>query len=143
MKRAPRLPLDVIDDGHDCPECGCRASDVIQRREAPMRVFRGGRPVSECVMVTEVRACEHCENEYAIQFERGSLEDPAAQGRGVDGVRTKVRYGVGAVQVPGATCPQCGRFPVKVTGSGPKVGRGEARVRNHKCECGWRGQSVE
>lgn len=41
----------------------------------------------------------------------------------------------------GATCPQCGRFPVPVVSSPAAEGR--YKIRYHSCPCGWGGNSAE
>jgi transcriptional regulator NrdR family protein len=41
----------------------------------------------------------------------------------------------------GASCPQCGHFPMRVTNT--YNAEGGIRVRRHKCQCGWTGKSTE
>lgn len=101
--------------GVECPNCGCEDSDVVSRGR------RWGKPV-------ESRSCSHCGKRFRAEVKEG------VEVSGVVVYKPSTKGG--------ATCPRCGRFPVRVASSGPAEDVGP-RVRAHKCACGWVGKSVE
>lgn len=117
--------LMQIVEGEECPVCGCR--DTAERDAGTWGMQR----VHACW-------CRHCGNQWRVTRRR---ETEADEGR--------IVYRTGTARSPeGATCPQCGVFPMRVSKTllrkRPKWAQPGDRVRYHKCrDCGCCATSVE